>query len=69
MPLLGPLRSSSERLTDSFQLLYVSAFLVETGCLPQKHHIVFTKEDFVLFLKQHNVHVGPNFTELSKLPK
>ncbi|KAJ1024827.1 hypothetical protein NDA16_002867 [Ustilago loliicola] len=39
------------------------------GCLPQKHHIVFTKEDFVLFLKQHNVHVGPNFTELSKLPK
>ncbi|SNX86203.1 uncharacterized protein MEPE_04912 [Melanopsichium pennsylvanicum] len=39
------------------------------GCLPQKHHIVFTKEDFVLFLKQHNVHVGPNYTELSKLPK
>ncbi|KAJ9474798.1 hypothetical protein PHBOTO_004683 [Pseudozyma hubeiensis] len=39
------------------------------GCLPQKHHIVFTKEDFVSFLKQHNVHVGPNFTELSKLPK
>ncbi|SPO28944.1 uncharacterized protein UTRI_05007_B [Ustilago trichophora] len=39
------------------------------GCLPQKHHIVFTKEDFVLFLKQHNVHVGPNFTELSRLPK
>ncbi|PWZ02500.1 hypothetical protein BCV70DRAFT_1276 [Testicularia cyperi] len=39
------------------------------GCLPQKHHIVFTKEDFVNFLKQHNVHVGPNFTELSKLPK
>ncbi|SPO27864.1 uncharacterized protein UTRI_05007 [Ustilago trichophora] len=39
------------------------------GCLPQKHHIVFTKEDFVQFLKQHNVHVGPNFTELSKLPK
>lgn len=23
----------------------------------------------MLFLKQHNVHVGPNFTELSKLPK
>lgn len=40
-----------------------------TGCLPQKHHIVFTKEDFVAFLKQHNVHVGPNFTELAKLPK
>lgn len=40
-----------------------------TGCLPQKHHIVFTKEDFVVFLKQHNVHVGPNFTELAKLPK
>ncbi|SOV05648.1 uncharacterized protein UDID_06375 [Ustilago sp. UG-2017a] len=39
------------------------------GCLPQKHHIIFTKEDFVVFLKQHNVHVGPNFTELSKLPK
>ncbi|SJX64543.1 uncharacterized protein SRS1_15136 [Sporisorium reilianum f. sp. reilianum] len=39
------------------------------GCLPQKHHIVFTKEDFVTFLKQHNVHVGPNFTELAKLPK
>ncbi|ETS64494.1 hypothetical protein PaG_00956 [Moesziomyces aphidis] len=39
------------------------------GCLPQKHHIVFTKEDFVAFLKQHNVHVGPNFTELSRLPK
>jgi hypothetical protein len=40
-----------------------------SGCLPQKHHIVFTKEDFVAFLKQHNVHVGPNFTELSRLPK
>ncbi|CCF50794.1 hypothetical protein NDA11_003369 [Ustilago hordei] len=39
------------------------------GCLPQEHHIVFTKQDFVVFLKQHNVHVGPNFTELSKLPK
>lgn len=37
--------------------------------MPQKHHIVFTKEDFVSFLKQHNVHVGPNFTELAKLPK
>lgn len=45
------------------------SFRNTTGCLPQKHHIVFTKEDFVDFLKQHNVHVGPNFTELSKLPK
>lgn len=39
------------------------------GCLPQKHHIVFTKEDLVLYLKQHNISVGPNFTELSRLPK
>lgn len=39
------------------------------GCLPQKHHIVFTKEELVLYLKQHNISVGPNFTELSRLPK
>ncbi|KAN0061908.1 hypothetical protein ACQY0O_005903 [Thecaphora frezii] len=41
----------------------------QLGCLPQTHHIVFTKADLINFLKQHNVHVGPNFTELAKLPK
>ncbi|PWN52522.1 hypothetical protein IE53DRAFT_385033 [Violaceomyces palustris] len=39
------------------------------GCLPQSHHIVFTKSSFIDFLRQHQITVGPNFTELSNLPK
>ncbi|EPQ25719.1 uncharacterized protein PFL1_06713 [Pseudozyma flocculosa PF-1] len=41
----------------------------QLGMLPSSAAIVFTKADFINFLKQHNVHVGPNFTELAKLPK
>lgn len=37
--------------------------------MPQDHSIVFTKANFIEFLKTKGVEVGPNFTELNRLPK
>ncbi|PWN87770.1 hypothetical protein FA10DRAFT_269064, partial [Acaromyces ingoldii] len=39
------------------------------GCMPQGAHVVFTKAGLVDFLKTHGIDVGPNFTELSRVPK
>lgn len=39
------------------------------ACLPQKASIVFTKESLLAFLKTHNIDVGPNYAEISKVPR
>ncbi|KDN39390.1 hypothetical protein K437DRAFT_259080 [Tilletiaria anomala UBC 951] len=39
------------------------------GCLPFNDYIVFTKQDLLAFLKSHGIEVGPNYTEINKLPK
>lgn len=37
--------------------------------MPQGAHVVFTKAGLVDFLKTHGIDVGPNYTELSRVPK
>lgn len=36
--------------------------------MPQNHSIIFTKAQLIAFLKTKGIEVGPNFTELNRLP-
>lgn len=41
----------------------------ELGMLPQNASIVFTKASLIAYLKTHQIEVGSNYAELSKVPK